>query len=151
MSREELIQRFVSVEFNRFLDYYRDAEDLNPGERHRQENQEFAPRERTRRKSEGYGSEQGFSRFFISMGRTQRLTPQWVIGMINDFTGRRDIPIGRIDIGQKFSFFEVGSAFEKDILKGFSKAEGVRVKLAIPEDSPDTGKPYKKKGKKKDW
>ncbi|HRY98840.1 MAG TPA: DEAD/DEAH box helicase [Bacteroidales bacterium] len=150
MSREELIRRFVSVEFNRFLEYYRDAEDLNPSERQRQEAREFTPRERTRRKGEGYGAEQGFSRFFINMGRTQRLTPQWVIGMINDFTGRRDIPIGRIDIGQKFSFFEVGSAFEQEILKAFRKAEGVRVKLAIPEDNAENPKGYVKKGRRKD-
>lgn len=29
MSKEEIIRRFVSLEFNRFLEYYRDAKDLN--------------------------------------------------------------------------------------------------------------------------
>ena len=29
LSKEELIQRFVSVEFNMFLDYYRDSNDIN--------------------------------------------------------------------------------------------------------------------------
>jgi len=33
LSREELIKRFVSVEFNRFLDYYKNAEDLNTEEK----------------------------------------------------------------------------------------------------------------------
>jgi len=32
MDREELIKRFVSLEFNRFLEYYRDATDLNVDE-----------------------------------------------------------------------------------------------------------------------
>ena len=29
LSKEELIQRFVSIEFNRFLDYYKDSKDIN--------------------------------------------------------------------------------------------------------------------------
>src|SRR5208283_3941584 len=33
LSREELIKRFVSAEFNRFLDYYKNAPDLNVSER----------------------------------------------------------------------------------------------------------------------
>ncbi len=30
LTKEDLIQRFVSAEFSRFLDYYRDSEDINP-------------------------------------------------------------------------------------------------------------------------
>ncbi len=29
MSKEEIIKRFASLEFNRFLDYYKNAPDLN--------------------------------------------------------------------------------------------------------------------------
>ncbi len=29
LEREELIKHFVSMEFNRFLDYYKDAPDIN--------------------------------------------------------------------------------------------------------------------------
>ncbi len=32
LDREELVKRFVSIEFNRFLDYYRNAPDLNAAE-----------------------------------------------------------------------------------------------------------------------
>jgi len=35
MTKEEVITRFVSVEFNRFLDYYRNAPDLNESEKKR--------------------------------------------------------------------------------------------------------------------
>ncbi len=35
MSKEEIIRRFVSLEFNRFLEYYRDAKDLNVEEEKR--------------------------------------------------------------------------------------------------------------------
>ena len=34
LEREELIKRFISVEFNRFLEYYKDAADLNVEPKH---------------------------------------------------------------------------------------------------------------------
>ncbi|NTV15344.1 MAG: DEAD/DEAH box helicase [Desulfobulbaceae bacterium] len=39
LDREELIKRFVSLEFNRFLEYYRNAPDLNVSERGRDEHE----------------------------------------------------------------------------------------------------------------
>lgn len=141
LSREELIQRFVSVEFNRFLEYYKGAKDLNPTSRSEQKDEFQAGRKNNREKREGNrerreGSiaEAGYSRFFLSVGKNRNIAPQDVIGMINDLCGRKDIPIGRIDIGQKFSFFEVDQRFEDHILKAFSQARNLRVKLALPDN-----------------
>jgi len=33
LSKEDIIKRFASIEFNRFLEYYRDARDLNKSEK----------------------------------------------------------------------------------------------------------------------
>lgn len=141
LSREELIQRFVSVEFNRFLEYYKGAKDLNPTGRSEQredfQSNRKGPREKReggRERREGSIAEAGYSRFFLSVGKNRNIAPQDVIGMINDLSGRKDIPIGRIDIGQKFSFFEVDQRFEDVILKAFSQARNIRVKLALPDD-----------------
>jgi ATP-dependent RNA helicase DeaD len=94
---EELIKRFVSVEFNRFLDYYKDAVDINV------------------RKND-FRADDNMSRFFINIGKMDGLDPKKMIGMINDLTGKRHIPIGKIDIMKSFSFFEVDEEYQELIV-----------------------------------
>ena len=43
-----------------------------------------------------------------------------LIGLINEYSNRRNIEIGKIDIQRKFSFFEVDSAFEKDLVNALN-------------------------------
>ena len=56
LSREELIQKFVSLEFNSFLSYYENARDLN----------DLSSRDTGRN---GRGSNENMTRFFINIGR----------------------------------------------------------------------------------
>ena len=110
LDREELIKKFVSVEFNRFLDYYKNSPDLNKPEE-------------SRKSSKRKSSPEGFTRFFLNLGKTDNLKPTTVIGMIKDFSGIKDIGIGAIDIMQNFSFFETDSDYTDKILKGFKNKE----------------------------
>jgi ATP-dependent RNA helicase DeaD len=101
MSQEELIKRFVSVEFNRFLDYYREAGDLNVDETREMQ------------------SSASFTRVFMSIGRKDGLMPPKLIGVINDFTGVRDMKIGKIEIGDTFSFVEIDSRYIDQFMQAF--------------------------------
>ncbi|MEN8192040.1 MAG: DEAD/DEAH box helicase [Bacteroidota bacterium] len=106
LDRDELIKKFVSVEFNRFLDYYRNAPDLNkPSEE--------------RGKSKRTSTNVNLTRFFVNLGKMDGLKPVDFIGMINDFTGIRNIEIGEIDIRKTYSFFEVDKSYTKEILAAF--------------------------------
>jgi len=105
MTNEELIKRFVSVEFNSFLEYYRDAKDLNVDE----------SRERSDR-SEG-GS---FTRIFMSIGRKDGLLPPKLLGLINDYTKNRDLRVGRIELGDTFTFVEVDTKFVPVFMEAFT-------------------------------
>ncbi len=87
---QEIVKRFVSLEFNKFLAYYRDAPDLNV--------EEQGPRERIAGK---------LASLFINVGRLDRFTPKDLMGLINRATQGKSIQIGRIDIKDKFSFFDV--------------------------------------------
>lgn len=115
MDRNELIQRFVSIEFNRFLDYYRNLPEIsNPID--------IKLKNRGSKKSE---YENNYTRYFINLGTTDGLKPAQLIGMINDFTGIRNIDIGEIDIMKNFSFFEADSNYQSEIIEGF---KGQRLK-----------------------
>lgn len=115
MDRNELIQRFVSVEFNRFLDYYRNLPDIS------------SPADGKSFSKEGTRSSRrkNYTRYFINLGTTDGLKPAQLIGMINDFTGIRNIDIGEIDIMKNFSFFEADVNYQSEVIEGF---KGQRLK-----------------------
>ncbi len=140
LSREELIKHFVSVEFNRFLSYYKNAPDLNVDAESSSGGREKGKRDKRGR--------QEFSRFFINLGKLNKLNASKLIGLINEVTHTKDMEIGKIDILKKFSFFEIEKHHEKDVLKAFEagvKFEGVRVavELSKPDHAKDKGA-YKK-------
>ena len=114
LSREELIKRFVSVEFNRFLSYYKDAPDLN-----------VAAPERTRKENENRVSARSTTRYrrlYISAGLKQDLSAVRLIGLINDRLRDRRIGIGKIDILRKFSFFEVEERYAAEVINALNGA-----------------------------
>lgn len=105
-SREELIQKFVSLEFNQFLSYYENAKDLN----------DLSTRENSRARA----TSDDMTRFFINIGRKDRLNPAKLIGLINDQEIGDKIEIGAIDILDTFSFFEVDKNYEEKTLEAFA-------------------------------
>ncbi|CAM1354806.1 DEAD/DEAH box helicase [Tenacibaculum insulae] len=106
LTREELVQKFVSLEFNSFLTYYNKSADLN----------DLSSRDNSRARS----NDENMTRFFINLGRKDKLNPASLIGLINDQKIADKIEIGAIDILDTFSFFEIDKNFEKETLDAFS-------------------------------
>jgi ATP-dependent RNA helicase DeaD len=153
LSREELIKKFVSAEFNRFLEYYLNAPDLNVNENshhddHRGGREGRSRDERGERRNKYERTDRGFTRFFINVGAMDGIQPHRLLGIINEVTRNRKIRIGRADIMQKFSFFEAESDYTDDILKAFHKAsfEGrkLNVELAGEKDKESIKKKKKR-------
>lgn len=138
MDREELLKRFVSLEFTTFLEYYKNAKDLNVTESGR----EGRDRESTR------GNVRGFTRFFINVGQKQKIKVPNLIGLINETTRKRDIEIGKIEILRNFSFFEADSEHEKLILDSFAGGE-VEVQISTPEKKESRGGDERSSDRKK--
>ncbi len=140
LDREELIKKFVSVEFNRFLEYYKNAPDLNKPDDSRQSG---------RKKTEV----EGFARFFINLGKMDDLKPTTLIGLINDVTGVRDINIGEIEILKNFSFFEVDENYSGELLKAFKdkefKKRKIVLEIAASKGAPSKRREWKRPGKVK--
>lgn len=105
LSREELIQKFVSIEFNSFLSYYENAPDLN--------------NLTTKENSRGRSTNDNMTRFFINLGRKDRLNPAKLIGLINEQNIVDKVEIGSIDILDTFSFFEIDKNYEGETLASF--------------------------------
>ncbi|MDV7188054.1 DEAD/DEAH box helicase [Lutibacter sp. TH_r2] len=126
LTREELIQRFVSIEFNTFLSYYENAPDLNDSE-HMQSGRE----------TRGRRNDENMSRFFINIGKKDKLNPARLIGLINDQDIAKNIEIGQIEILDTFSFFELDKNYQEETLKAFesndNSFEGRSVNVEITE------------------
>jgi ATP-dependent RNA helicase DeaD len=119
VSKEELIKRFVSDEFKRFLDYYKNAPDLNVENRN-------VERERDR-------SGKQHSRFFISVGLMDGLDKGQLLRFICDTTNLEGSNIGRIELKHSFSFFEVESELEDILQHAFADVtfRGRKVKVEL--------------------
>lgn len=136
LDREELIKKFVSVEFNRFLDYYKSAPDLSKPDDARKSSDSSSSRSK--------GTVEGFTRFFINLGKKDDLKPVTLMGIINDYTGIRNIEIGEIEILKSFSFFEADSSFTDKILKAFANKEYKKRKINL--EVAESKKPGTSKG-----
>ena len=124
LNKYELIKHFVSAEFNRFLSFYKNAPNLN-----------ISSEIKKNKKSNGFErtghAELGHTRFFINLGKINNMQTHNLFGLINEYTRNRNIPLGKIDVMRKFSFFEVPSEFEHDILKGLKNANWNNKKVNV--------------------
>ncbi len=164
LNREDLIKYFVSLEFNRFLDYYKDSKDLNSPEKkdvRKKSSFKKSPKDKTGDKVVNQagkpsgthrGAEHMYSRFFINLGFKDGLTLSDMIGLIKRCSRNRNIDIGNIDLMKTFSFFEADSAFAADILSGFKGVEynnkTVMVEITKKDAHHQQDFPHKKKAKK---
>lgn len=121
LSKEEVIKKFISAEFNRFLDYYNKAGDLNASMASSGREEEFGENRRGGRKERG--TDDNKQRFFVSLGEKDGLNRGGLLRVICDATGLSSGSIGRIDIMPAFSFFDADKADVDKILKKVDGAE----------------------------
>jgi ATP-dependent RNA helicase DeaD len=139
LSKEEVIKKFISAEFNRFIEYYERAGDLN-ADSDRKDRGERAERgersdrfERSDRGDRRDRNDENKTRFFVSLGKRDGLNPGGLLRVICDETGLTSSNIGKIDILPSFSFFEADDAHAQNILNKLNGAdyEGNTVSIEI--------------------
>jgi ATP-dependent RNA helicase DeaD len=129
LTKEDLIKRLVSLEFNRMIEYYRDATELDiPDER-------GGKRERGERGERRSGGA-GFARLFVNYGKTDGVFPAHFIDIINENTPRR-VEIGKIDILQNFSFIEVEESSADIVINSLNKIKGLDRKMVVERAQPE--------------
>jgi ATP-dependent RNA helicase DeaD len=142
LTREDLIKHFISDEFNRFLAYYKNAPDLNVTQQRERQSDRGRDRgergERGERNDSRESRSKSYSRFYINLGAKDGIDPLGMIGLINKYNKGYRVEIGKIDILRKFSFFEVESSSEKEILNSFENANYKGISLAVQISVPDT-------------
>jgi ATP-dependent RNA helicase DeaD len=118
MEKEDIIKRFVALEFNRFLDYYRNAKDINVYEEKGKESGRD-----NGRSARGRTEVSSFSRLSINAGKADGLYPNNLIELVNAYTPGKRIRIGEITLGKNEGVFEVDQEFAGFLVKALGDAD----------------------------
>jgi ATP-dependent RNA helicase DeaD len=145
MDKEALIKRFVSAEFSRYIEYYRHTGDINVKPRkkvtgtkrpktHPESRKKFASgTAATKLKSpvKSYLTGRKTQRFFINVGRLDKINPGAIVRLVCDHSGIRSNKIGQIDLKREFSFFEVDQRVAGKVSRSIKNAriDGRAVKV----------------------
>ncbi len=121
LGRHEIIKKFLSVEFNRFLDYYRNAPDLNiVVEKKKKKGEEAAEAE-----SPDYvprRGEKGFKWVKLSIGSKQNITTRHLIRMMTSLgVGKKGI--GKIEIRRNESFVNITASTARYVVNQTNNSE----------------------------
>jgi ATP-dependent RNA helicase DeaD len=132
LSKEDIIKRFASLEFNSFLDYYKNAPDLNAPVDDR------IGRDRPERGEGGErfareGARGEFTRLFINLGSVDGFTRGDLLGYICNTAKISGKTVGKIDVKGVYSFFEVPHDDVAKTQEGFKGADfqGREVRIEI--------------------
>ena len=149
LSKEDVIKRMVSMEFNRFLEYYRDREEIQTATDSRGERGTRTEGRGSRDNGGSRTAAPGFTRLFINLGKMDNFFPNELINLLNSNTRGR-IELGRIDLMKNFSFFEVDEKEAQSVIKALNRTNwnGRRVSVEIAGEEGGEGR--KNSGRYKD-
>jgi ATP-dependent RNA helicase DeaD len=140
LDKEDIIHRVVTREFGRFVEYYSNAPEPEPvmerGQRSAGNNQ----RSKERKEKGDRKPEHGYARFFVNRGKRDGFYAGQIIDMVNRHVRHERIEMGRIDLMQNFSFFEVPEKQAETVLRTLSHAHvnGQHIVVELASDAPIT-------------
>lgn len=125
LSTEEVVKKFVSAEFNRFIEYYEKSSDLNAreGSGRDRDRADRGDNRGERRERPVKRDDANKTRFFVNLGNRDGLNPGGLLRIICDSTGLKSDNVGRIDILASFSFFEADNEHTDNILSKVNGAD----------------------------
>lgn len=159
LNKEDLIKRIVSREFGHFLRYYANAPVIEqPTDRGRSEGNEGGKSRRDRRKGGAEGNhqaEEGYTRLFINLGKRDNFYAREIINLVNRHVRGAKVEIGRIDLTNNCSFFEVPSEHAELVLSKMKRVKVGDRKVVVDtaersDDAPREGSRGQRKGGRND-
>lgn len=116
VSKEEVLQRVAALEFNHFLKYYENAEDLNARNEFRERRQDQFTSDRSGR--ERFSSrDNGFTKLFINVGTKDGFYKASFLQFILDESNLKKEVLGRIDMREMNTWVEVDKAEAKKMVR----------------------------------
>jgi len=135
LSAADLLKRVVSLEFNRLLEYYRDAPkidlvDEKPArdKKDKKERKEVA-RNLSDKDKDRRTAEPGMARLYVSAGKADGFYAGNLIDMLNRQVGGKRVDVGRIDLLPGYSLFDVPQAEARRVVEGLTGSDWMGKRL----------------------
>lgn len=151
LSEEDLLKRVISLEFNRLLDYYKDAPkidfiDAKPEKEDRRgrkgERKSEHERPRNDKEKDRRTAERGFERVYINVGKRDGFFAGNLIEMLNKLITGKRVDVGRIDLLPGYSLFDVKKSDARKVVGALTGADfyGKRIHSEIADADRDYSK-----------
>ncbi|MCB9080907.1 MAG: DEAD/DEAH box helicase [Lewinellaceae bacterium] len=140
LSREDIIKRFAALEFNRFLDYYRDAPDLNAAPGKQRANDKVRPTDES-------GPQTAYQ---INLGIKDGMDKGGILRIICESGGIQRTAVGKIYLDRTFSTVMIAEEVAPQAAKKLSKAKyrGRPLKLTADAAPQPSSAPRSRPGKR---
>ena len=151
LTSEELLKRVLSVEFNRLIDYYKNAPALDyvPEKKEKKSKKDKQGKRyddsRTKQEKDSRVAEEGFERIYVNAGKADGFFVTDLIGLINANTNGKRIDIGRIDLLSGYSLFDVKAGQGQTVVNALKNADFYGKRIYSEFAKPD--KDYAQEGK----
>ena len=141
LSSEDLLKRILSLEFNRLIDYYKKAPkiDILPEKSKRERKARPERPVPSKDEKDRRHGEEGYERVYINVGKANGFFAPNLIKMINEVTHGQRINIGRIDLLNHYSLFDVAEGDAKRVIKSLTGGDfyGTRLYLEVAVEGKD--------------
>ncbi len=139
VSKEEVLKRVAAMEFDRFLKYYENAEDLNIRSQSRDSgslkgargNERRDDRNKGRDRRQEYNSNGEYTRLFVNLGTKDGFYKSSFLQFILDMSDLRKDALGKIDMKEMNSWVEVDSRSAKQMIRSLDgkNYKGRRIRM----------------------
>lgn len=140
MGKEEILKRVAALEFDRFLKYYENSEDLNIRERTRDYRDRDDRREGDRgRRRDTMGREfaggSNFTRLFVNLGTKDGFYKASFLQFILDMSDLKKDALGRIDMKEMNSWIEVDAGAANQMIRAIDgkNFHGRKIRMNLAE------------------
>ncbi|MBP7821384.1 MAG: DEAD/DEAH box helicase [Saprospiraceae bacterium] len=146
LSKEEVIKKFASLEFNQFLEYYKDAADLNESVRRRQPDRSVNTMgslrtndgSRGAQRTSNYGGDSDNQCLNIGLGAYDGINKGDLVRLVCDTARVKSASLGKIMIFKTFSTIEVAGSIAAKIIQEFKGIErfGQPIHVGLDQGAP---------------
>ncbi|MBD5251901.1 MAG: DEAD/DEAH box helicase [Bacteroides sp.] len=158
LSEEDLLKRVISLEFNRLLDYYKDAPKIDFIDA-RPERPERPTKGRKSKKNERPADDsekdrrtaaKGMERIYVNVGKRDGFYAGNLIDMLNKLVQGKRVDVGRIDLLPSYTLFDVSRKDARKVVGALTGAEfvGKRLHSEIADTERDYSRIADKRKKK---
>lgn len=143
LSNEDLVKRVLSLEFNRLLEYYKDAPRIDfIDEKPRKEKKHRDDEPATKEEKDRRTASKGMERIYISVGKRDGFYAGNLIEMLNRLVPGKRVDVGRIDLMPGYSLFDVKKSDAKRVVANLKGADfmGKRIQSEVASADKDYAK-----------